>query len=64
MNSTTTQRYGSAAVAMVVARASRASVATNDLTGNLMGTGSWSIPCTAPATFHKPRPRRTQVTSS
>jgi hypothetical protein len=30
----------------------------------LMGKGSWSIPCTAPATFHKPRPRRPQVISS
>jgi hypothetical protein len=35
-------------------------VATNEL----MGKGSWSIPCTAPATFHKPRPRRPQVISS
>ena len=55
---TTTQRYGTAAVA--VARARYAHVAVNDL----MGKGSWSIPCTVPATFHKPRPRRSQVTSS
>jgi hypothetical protein len=58
MNGTTTQRYGTAAVA--VARAHDAYVATNDL----MGKGSWSIPCTAPMTFHKPRPRRPQVISS
>ena len=58
MTSTTTQRYGTAAVA--VARARHAYVAANDL----MGKGSWSIPCTAPATFHKPRPRRPQVISS
>ena len=58
MTGTTTQRYGTAAVA--VARARHAYVAVNDL----MGKGSWSIPCTAPATFHKPRPRRSQVSSS
>ena len=58
MSSTTTQRYGTAAVA--VARARYAHVVANDL----MGKGSWSIPCTAPATFHKPRPRRPQVMSS
>ena len=62
MTSTTTQRYGTAAVA--VARARHAYVAANDLMGNVMGTGSWSIPCTAPATFHKPPPRRLQVISS
>ena len=61
MNRTTTQRYGTTAVA--VARARDAYVMANDLMGKLMGTGSWSIPCTAPATFHKPRPRP-QVTSS
>jgi len=58
MTSTTTQRYGTAAVA--VARAGHVYVVANDL----MGEGSWSIPCTATATFHKPRPRRPQVISS
>ena len=63
MSSTTTQRYGTAAVA--VARARSAHVVDNELMDSTtMGTGSWSIPCTAPATFHKPRPRRPQVTSS
>ena len=62
MTGTTTQRYGTAAVA--VARARHAYVAVSDLMGNLMGTGSWSIPCTTPVTFHKPRPRRPQVISS
>jgi hypothetical protein len=61
MSGFTTQRYGTAAVA--VARAHDVSVATNDLMGTSMANGSWSIPCTAPATFHKPRPRP-QVTSS
>jgi hypothetical protein len=58
MSGTTTQRYGTAAVA--VARARYDHVAANDL----MAKGSWSIPCTAPETFHKPRPRRSQVISS
>ena len=62
MTSTTTQRYGTAAVA--VARARYAHVVANDLMDNTMGSGSWSSPCTAPATFHKPRPRRPQVISS
>jgi hypothetical protein len=57
-DTTTTQRYGTGAVA--VARVRSAHVAVNDL----MGVGSWSIPCTAPETFHKPRPRRPQVISS
>ena len=57
-DTTTTQRYGTGAVA--VARVRSAHVAVNDL----MGMGSWSIPCTVPATFHKPRPRRSQVTFS
>jgi hypothetical protein len=31
----------------------------------VMGSGSWSIPCTIPATFdRKPRPRWRQVTVS
>jgi hypothetical protein len=56
---TTTQRYGTAAV--LAARVRHAHVVANDL----MGKGSWSIPCTAvPDTFHKPRPRRPQVISS
>ena len=54
---TTTQTHGVAAVA--VARARYVGGAGNDL----MAKGSWSIPCTVPATFHKPRPRRSQVTS-
>ena len=57
MNSMTTQRHSMAAVD--VTRVHDVYVATNDL----MGKGSWSIPCTAPATF-KPRPRRPQVISS
>jgi hypothetical protein len=57
-DTTTTQRYGTAAAA--VARVRYAHVAVNDL----MGSGSWSIPCTVPETFHKPRPRRPQVISS
>jgi hypothetical protein len=59
MSGTTTQRYGWAAVAVARARHD-AAAAVNDL----MGKGSWSIPCTAPETFHKPRPRRPQVISS
>ena len=63
MSGTTTQRYGTGAVA--VARARYHVAAVNDLMGNdLMGNGSWSIPCTAPETFHKPRPRRPQVIAS
>ncbi len=58
MDRTTTQRHGLAASG--VSRVRDAYVVTNEL----MGQGSWSIPCTAPATFHKPRPRRPQVTSS
>ncbi len=55
---TTTQRHTMAAVD--VTRVHDAYVVTNEL----MGKGSWSIPCTAPATFHKPRPRRPQVNPS
>ncbi len=63
MSSTTTQRHRMAAVD--VARAYDVHPATNDLViGSNMAKGSWSIPCTAPATFHKPRPRRPQVISS
>ena len=66
LNSTTTQRHNMAAAG--VTRVHDVYVATNGLMGKLMGTlvgaGSWSIPCTAPATFHKPRPRRPQVISS
>jgi hypothetical protein len=64
MNSTTTtQRHNMAAVD--VTRVHDVYVASNDLViGSLMAKGSWSIPCTAPATFHKPRPRRPQVISS
>jgi hypothetical protein len=58
MYATTTQLHGMAAGA--VARAGY----VGDVANGLMVVGSWSIPCTAPATFHKPRPRRPQVTSS
>ena len=54
----TTQHNGMAAVG--VARARYVGGVANDL----MAQGSWSIPCTVPATFHKPRPRRSQVTPS
>jgi hypothetical protein len=64
MNSmTTTQRHNMAAVD--VTRVHDVYVAAQLVgIGSLMGKGSWSIPCTAPATFHKPRPRRPQVISS
>jgi hypothetical protein len=58
MYASTTQHSGLAAVA--VARARYVGAVANDL----MAQGSWSIPCTKPATFHKPRPRRSQVTFS
>jgi hypothetical protein len=61
MSSTTTQRRGLAGMAAGdVTRVHDVYVATNEL----MGKGSWSIPCTASATFHKPWPRRPQVISS
>ena len=59
MYGTTTQHNGSAAVA--VARARYVGGVANDL---MAAQGSWSIPCTVPATFHKPRPRRSPVTFS
>jgi len=59
MYGTTTQHNGMAAVA--VARARYVGGVANDL---MAAQGSWSIPCTVPATFHKPRPRRSPVTSS
>ena len=55
----TTQHNGMAAVG--VARARYVGGVANDLMANV---ASWSIPCTVPATFHKPRPRRSQVTFS
>ena len=55
----TTQHNGMAAVG--VARARYVGGVANDLMATV---GSWSIPCTVPATFHKPRPRRSQVTFS
>ena len=58
MNCSTTQRHFMAAGD--VARVRDVYVAANDL----MGNGSWSIPCTATFTDHKPRPRRPQVISS
>jgi hypothetical protein len=59
MYGTTTQHNGMAAVA--VSRARYVGGVANDL---MAANGSWSIPCTVPATFHKPRPRRSQVTFS
>jgi hypothetical protein len=59
MYGTTTQHNGMAAV--VVSRARYVGGVANDL---MAANGSWSIPCTVPATFHKPRPRRSQVTFS
>jgi hypothetical protein len=56
MHGTTTQHEAMAAVAAARARYAH-------VVNGLMGNGSWSIPCTAPATFHKPRPRRSSVTS-
>ena len=61
MYGTSTQHNGMAAVA--VARA-RYVGGANDRMANLTVEASWSIPCTVPATFHKPRPRRSQVTFS
>jgi len=58
MYGTTTQLHATAPVAG--ARARYVGGVANDL----MAQGSWSIPCTVPATFHKPRPRRSQVTFS
>ena len=58
MYGTTTQLHATAHVAG--ARARYVGGVANDL----MAQGSWSIPCTKPATFHKLRPRRSQVTSS
>ena len=59
MSGFTTQHNGTAAVA--VARDRYVGGVANDL---MAAQGSWSIPCTVPATFHKPRPRRSQVTFS
>ena len=60
MYGTTTHHNGMAAVG--VARARYVGGVANDLMAH---TGaSWSIPCTVPETFHKPRPRRPQVISS
>jgi hypothetical protein len=55
----TTHHNGMAAVG--VARARYVGGVANDL---MAAQASWSIPCTVPATFHKPRPRRSQVTFS
>jgi len=60
MYGTSTQHNGWAAVA--VARARYVGGVANDLMAST--EASWSIPCTVPATFHKPRPRRSQVTFS
>jgi hypothetical protein len=61
MYGTSTQHNGLAAVA--VARARYLGGVANDLMASTT-EASWSIPCTVPATFHKPRPRRSQVTFS
>lgn len=58
MYGTTTQHDGMAAVA--ASRARYVGRVANDL---MAFEGSWSIPCTVPAT-HKPRPRRSSVTFS
>jgi hypothetical protein len=34
------------------------------MANELVASGSWSIPCTPVATFHKPEPRRPQVIPS
>lgn len=60
MSGTSTQPNGMAAVA--VARAGYVGAVANDLMATT--EASWSIPCPAPATFHKPRPRRSPVTFS
>ena len=62
MYGTSTQHNGLAAVA--VARARYVGDVANDHMASLTAKASWSIPCTVPATFHKPRPRRSQVTFS
>lgn len=62
MYGTSTQHNGMAAVA--VARAGYVGGVANDRMANLTVEASWSVPCTVPATFHKPRPRRSQVTFS
>jgi hypothetical protein len=59
MSGLTTHHNGMAAV--VVARARYVGGLANDL---MAAQGSWSIRCTVPATFHKPRPRRSPVTFS
>lgn len=70
MYATTTQLDGMAAAAVAraryvggVANGHVACLANGVATGLVTGA-SWSIPCTKPATFHKPRPRRSLETSS
>ena len=60
MSGFSTQHNGMAAVG--VARVRYVGCTANDLMAST--EASWSIPCTVPATFHKPRPRRSQVTFS
>jgi hypothetical protein len=57
---TTMQRHTTAAVASARVRHAYDMAMANVLPGN----GSWSIPCTPVATFHKPEPRRPQVIPS
>lgn len=56
---TTMQRHQMALVDVARARVAYAAT-VNELAGN----GSWSIPCTPVATFHKPLPRRPKVIPS
>ena len=68
MNATTMQRRSMAAADLAWVHGgyapAYASGARSTLEVNLMAQGSWSIPCTTVATFHKPRPRRSKVIPS
>jgi hypothetical protein len=66
MIATTTQRRSMAAAgaARVHDAYALSYLPTHAPVNQLMGKGSWSIPCTAVATFEKPQPRRSQVNPS
>jgi hypothetical protein len=49
---------------MALVDVARARVAYAATVNELAGKGSWSIPCTPVATFHKPEPRRPKVIPS
>jgi hypothetical protein len=49
---------------MALVDVARARVAYAATVNELAGNGSWSIPCTPVATFHKPEPRRPKVIPS